>query len=223
MILRGEDRFTTTSPGVTTQHSFSFGHHYDPSNVRFGPLVAHNDDRLKPGAGYDPHPHADLEILTWVVEGSLTHDDSHGHQGVVGPGQVQRLAAGSGVRHSEIASSATRFVQMWLTPDEPSLPPVHEIAPVDVQGLTAVASGVPGLAAAVRLGVAGAALHVARPAPGEKVALPDAARLHVFVTRGSVSLGDDVLRDGDAARCTGEVGVVVTGVEAAEVLVWQLP
>ncbi|MEO5709087.1 MAG: pirin family protein [Nocardioidaceae bacterium] len=223
MILRGEDRFTTTSPGATTQHSFSFGHHYDPSNVRFGPLVAHNDDRLECGAGYDPHPHADLEILTWVVGGSLTHDDSHGHHAVVGTGQVQRLAAGSGVRHSEIASAATRFVQMWLTPDEPGLLPVHEIAPVDVHGLTAVASGIPGLDAAVRLGVAGAALHVARPAPGEQVALPDAARLHVFVTRGSVSLGDDVLRDGDAARCTGEVGVVVTGGEAAEVLVWQLP
>jgi redox-sensitive bicupin YhaK (pirin superfamily) len=224
VILRSADRFTTSSPGVVTRHSFSFGHHYHPVNVAFGPLVAHNDDRLDPGAGYDPHPHADLEIVTWVIDGSLVHDDSEGHLGVVGPGQVQRLGSGVGVEHSEHAGPLpTRFVQMWLTPDAAGLPPVYDLAPVDVHGLTAVASGLPGLDAAVSLRVSGAALHVARLAPGKSVDLPDAPRLHVFVTRGSVSLGADVLRDGDAARLTGMTGVRVTGVEAAEVLVWRLP
>ncbi len=229
MILRSADRATTASTGVTTRHSFSFGVHYDPSNVAFGPLVAHNDDLLLPGHGYDPHPHADLEIVTWVVDGSLVHDDSAGHRGVVEAGQVQRLGSGSGVRHREHAGpDPTRFVQAWLTPCAPDLPPVHEIAAVDVHGLTAVASGIPGLDAPVSLRVNAAALHVARLAFGETVDLPDAPRLHVFVTRGSVSLGTDVLHDGDAARLSGVTGVRVTGVrvtgvEPAEVLVWQLP
>jgi redox-sensitive bicupin YhaK (pirin superfamily) len=223
-IIRSADRATTASPGVTTRHSFSFGVHYDPSNVAFGPLVAHNDDLLLPGHGYDPHPHADVEIVTWVVHGSLVHEDSQGHRGVVGPGQVQRLGSGSGVRHSEHAGpDPTRFVQAWLTPSDTDLPPVHEIAAVDVHGLTVVASGIAGLDAPVSLRVTGAALHVAHLAPGETVDLPDAARLHVFVTRGSVSLGADVLHAGDAARLTGATGVRVTGVEPAEVLVWQLP
>ena len=209
-----------------TRHSFSFGHHYDPSNTGHGALVAHNDDLVSPGHGYDTHPHANLEIVTWVLDGILVHEDSHGHRGVVQPGVVQRLGAGSGVRHSErnTGVSPTRFVQMWLTPDEPGLPPVYELAPVDVHGLTALASGIPGLDAAVSLRVAGAALHVARLAPGEYVDLPDAPRLHLFVARGSVWIsGVDRLDEGDAARFTDEGGVRVTGVDPCEVLVWQLP
>jgi redox-sensitive bicupin YhaK (pirin superfamily) len=219
------DRFTSTADGVVTRHSFSFGHHYDPSNTGFGALVAHNDDVLSPGHGYDPHPHSDTEIVTWVLDGSLVHSDSDGRRGVVEPGTVQRLGAGSGVRHSERAGSApTRFVQMWLTPDEPGLPPVYELAPVDVRGLTAVASGIPALATAVSLRVSGAVLYVARLAPGEDVALPDAPRLHVFVARGSASVsGVGVLDEGDAARFTDEVDIGVTGVGACEVLVWLLP
>lgn len=219
------DRFTTSSPGITTRHSFSFGHHYDPTNTGFGALVAHNDDRLSPGHGYAPHPHADLEIVTWVLDGSLLHEDSQGHVAEVHPGMVQRLGAGAGVRHGERSGrSPTRFVQMWLTPDEPGLPPVYEIAPVDVHGLTGVASGIPGLDAPVSLRVSGAAMHVARLTPGEYVDLPDAPRLHVFVARGAASVsGVPVLDEGDAVRLTSERGVRVTGVDACEVLVWQLP
>jgi redox-sensitive bicupin YhaK (pirin superfamily) len=219
------ERFTTCSSGITTRHSFSFGHHYDPSNTGFGALVAHNDDLLCPGHGYDLHPHADLEIVTWVLDGSLLHEDAQGHRGEALPGMVQRLGAGSGVRHSERAGSfPTRFVQMWLTPDEPGLPPVYELARADVRGLTAVASGIPGLDAAVSLRVSGAALHVARLTPGEYVDLPDAARLHLFAARGPLDVaGTGLLAEGDAVRFTDEEGVRVTGVEACELLVWQLP
>ena len=226
-VRRGAERFTTTGDGLTTRHSFSFGHHYDASNVTHGVLVAHNDDLVSPGRGYDPHPHADLEIVTWVLEGSLVHADSHGHAGVVHPGAVQRLGAGSGVRHSErndMGGTPTRFVQMWLTPDEPGLPPAYDLAPVDVLGLTPLASGVPGLDAAVPLRVAGAALHVARLAPGESVALPDAPRLHVFAARGAVDIeAAGRLEEGDAARIIDSPGGRVTGVDVCEVLVWQLP
>ncbi len=127
-VRRGGERFETTTDWLTSRHSFSFGQHYDPDNVGHAVLVAHNDDVVAPGHGYDLHPHADLEIVTWVLAGSLVHEDSHGHSGVLTPGVVQRLSAGSGVQHSERndapgAAEPTRFVQMWVRPDESGLTP----------------------------------------------------------------------------------------------------
>jgi redox-sensitive bicupin YhaK (pirin superfamily) len=228
-VRRAGDRFLTEGDHVTSQHSFSFGPHYDPANVGHAVLVAHNDDLVAPGGGYDLHPHADLEIVTWVLEGSLVHADSAGHSDVVHRGAVQRLSAGSGVRHSERndapgAAVPTRFVQMWLLPDEPGLRPSYALEHVDVHGLTPLASGIPGLDAAVHVHTAGAALHVARLGPGESMRLPDAPRLHVFVTRGAVDAeGAGRLGPGDAARYTGDGGPRATGAEDAELLVWQLP
>ena len=240
-VRRGGERFETTTDWLTSRHSFSFGQHYDPDNVGHAVLVAHNDDVVAPGHGYDLHPHADLEIVTWVLAGSLVHQDSHGHSGVLTPGAVQRLSAGSGVQHSERndapgATEPTRFVQMWVRPDEPGLTPSFARSRVDVQGLTALASGIPGLDAAVRIHTSGAALHVARLLLGESVMLPDAPRLHVFVARGAVDLeGAGRLSEGDAARFTAEGGPRVVGAasdpssssssssEPSELLVWQLP
>jgi quercetin 2,3-dioxygenase len=229
-VRRAADRFVTDTGWSTTRHSFSFGPHYDPANVGHAVLVAHNDDLVAPGAGYDTHPHADLEIVTWVLEGSLVHTDSSGASEVVRPGVVQRLSAGSGVRHSERndepgARTPTRFVQMWVLPDESGLPPSYQQGEVpDGVGLTALASGIRGLDAAVRVHTAGAALHVARLVPDQAVTLPDAPRLHVFVARGTVDLdGAGRLEEGDAARFTAEGGPRVTAVRHAEVLAWQLP
>jgi len=226
-VRRGAERFTTEADGVLTRHSFSFGNHYDPDNVAFSVLVAHNDERLSPGAGYEPHPHRDVEIVTWVVEGALAHSDSHGHDGVVTPGVVQRLSAGSGVRHSErsIAGDATtRFVQMWLRPDDSGLEPSYARedlgALLGSSDLVPLVSGVRDVDAAVRLHTAGAVLWVARL--DGAVELPDAPRSHVFVARGSVQLeGVGALAEGDAARFTGEGSRRVAGV--GEVLVWRLP
>jgi hypothetical protein len=229
-VRRAADRFTTTAAGVSSRHSFSFGRHYDPGNVAFAVLVAHNEDRLAPGHGYDLHPHTDLEIVTWVLEGSLVHTDSGGHVHELHPGVVQRLSAGSGVLHSErndvpAGSAPMRFVQMWLRPDEPGLDPsyVQQEAPSS-GGLVPLVSGVGGLDAAVRIHTAGAALHVARLAPGTSVRLPDAAHLHVFVARGAVRLeGAGSLQQGDAARCSDQGGLAVTAEQEAEALVWELP
>jgi redox-sensitive bicupin YhaK (pirin superfamily) len=230
-VRRAGSRFTTEAPGITTRHSFSFGRHYDPANVGHAALVAHNDDRVEPGSGYDLHPHADLEIVTWVLSGSLVHQDSEGHMHVVGPGQVQLLSAGSGVRHSERndapgADEPTRFVQMWVLPDEPGLRPSYARADVEPDRLIPLASGVAGLDAAVRIHTTGAALHVARLAPGESVTLPDAPRLHVFVARGIADVeGAGRLDEGDAARFAAEGAPRLAAAYAApaEVLIWQLP
>ena len=126
-----QDRFRTEAGGRTTWHSFSFGAHYDPGNVGFASLVAHNDELLPPGTGYDDHPHTDLEIVTWVLSGALRHTSSVG-SAVIGPGQVQRLSAGAGVVHSEVADGreTTRFLQAWVRPDEPGLVPGYVSAEV---------------------------------------------------------------------------------------------
>ena len=228
-VRRAGSRFTTEARGITTRHSFSFGQHYDPANVGHAVLVANNEDRVAPGSGYGLHPHADLEIVTWVLSGSLVHRDSEGNGHVVGPDQVQRLSAGSGVRHSERndapgVDEPTRFVQMWVLPDEPGLRPSYDLASVQPHGLTPLASGIAGLDAAVQIHTAGAALHVARLAPAESVVLPDTPRLHVFVARGSADLeGAGRLDEGDAARLTDDGAALLTALGPAEVLVWQLP
>ena len=153
-VLEASKRFVSAADGVLTRHCFSFGEHYDPANTSYGPLVAFNDTVLQPGAGFSTHRHAGVEIVTWVIEGMLHHEDSTGHHGDIVPGVVQRLSAGSGVVHTETsppgtwlppAIAAPWFLQMWLKPDEPAGAPGYAQAAVDPatldSGLVVVASG----------------------------------------------------------------------------------
>jgi len=208
-----------------TRHSFSFGPHYDPANLGFGPLVCHNDDRLDPSAaedaGYAEHPHTELEIVTWVLEGALVHTDSSGHRHVVEAGRAQVLSAGTGVRHSEVADAGSgrcRFVQAWLTPTAAGGTPSYVLgeAPAPSSGLVEVAGG-----AGLPVGTTGARLLVARLAPGSSVSLPADPRQHVFAATGAASLAGLDLRAGDAVRLTDEPGQVVTATEETELLVWS--
>jgi redox-sensitive bicupin YhaK (pirin superfamily) len=175
-------RYLTRAEGRTTRHSFAFGAHYDPGNTGFAALVAHNDERLPPGTGYDEHRHADLEIVTWVLSGALRHDSAVGGA-VIGPGQVQRLSAGSGVRHSETSASEqeTRFLQSWVRPHVSGTAPDYRSAPVEPGAGWTVVAGTDG---AVPLGTAGASLLVAQPPEGTRLVLPEASRLHLFVATG---------------------------------------
>ena len=192
-VRRAGTRFRTLTEGTDTHHSFSFGVHYDPENVAFGPLLVHNDDRVQTGAGYPDHPHRDAEIVTWVLEGSLVHEDSAGNRGLIVPGLAQRMSAGSGIVHAErndayrldppYPAAPVRFVQMWLRPDTPGRPPSYEQRELDLGDLDAgwvpVASG-HHPDAAVRLDSAGSTLWVTRLSPGTSRLLPggrSAARL----------------------------------------------
>lgn len=218
-VRRGVDRFRTRAEGRLTWHSFSFGTHYDPGNVDFGPLFALNDERLPPQTGYPRHPHADVEIVTWVRSGALRHTSELGER-VVPAGSVQRLSAGRGVTHSETAEGpgGVSFLQAWLRPDRGGLEPSYDSAAVPLtHAWTCVASGDGhGL---VSLAVGGA-LYAAAPAPGQSLELPPAPLLHVFVTSGSVQLGERSLDVDDAARLTDEPGRRITSAGDAEVLVW---
>ncbi len=216
-IRRGTGRYLTRGEGYFTRHSFSFGSHYDPENVAFGPLVCHDDHRLKAGRGFTEHPHRDVEIVTWVLTGSLEHSDSEGHTGVVRPGAVQVLSAGSGVTHAEIAGpeGQVRFVQAWLTPEETGTPPAYSITPV---ALT------PGrLTEVVRIG-SRARLLVARLGSDDRVTLPDEPLQHVFVAGGALARSSlaEPLADGDAFRITDDPGLEVTAAVPTELMVWAM-
>jgi quercetin 2,3-dioxygenase len=219
-LYAGSQRFVTRGPDRSTHHSFSFGEHYDPANLGFGPMLAHNDDHLDPGGGYPDHPHTDLEIVTWVLSGALVHTDSAGRRAVVEPGQVQVLGAGSGIVHSEVgdaASGPTRFVQVWVRPDEPGLAPRHVVADAGVvRDLLVPVVG--GSGPSVRR--AGARLLVGRLRAGAVVALPDAPLVHVFAATGAMRVGHLVLSAGDALRVVDEPGLPVHGEADGELLVW---
>ncbi|BBZ50003.1 pirin family protein [Mycobacterium heidelbergense] len=229
-VRRAADRAVTTTPWLNSRHSFSFGDHYDPDNTHHGLLLVNNDDRVGPDAGFDTHPHRDMEIVTWVLRGELTHRDSAGNHGVIYPGLAQRMSAGSGILHSEKNGSATEpvhFVQMWVVPDEAAIPPSyqqHEIGgDLSGGGLVTVASGLPGRDAAIALHNRNAALHAARLRPGDAVGLPPAPYLHLFVARGRVTLeGVGDLDEGDAVRFTDADGRRVTAGEPSELLVWEM-
>lgn len=228
-VRRGADRQVTTASWLRSRHSFSFGDHYDPGNTHHGLLLAHNDDIVAPASGFDEHPHRDMEIVTWVLSGALTHRDSLGNHGVVYPGLAQRVSAGSGIVHCEHNADPVepaRFVQMWVIPDEPGAHPSY--AQCDVGGqltnrLATIASGIPGRDAAIGINNRRAALCVARLDPGTTIALPTAPYLHLFVACGRVTCADaGELCEGDAVRFTACDAPRVTAVDAAEILVWEM-
>ena len=128
-IIRAKDRFHLESDWLSAYWLFSFDRYYDPKNMMFGPLRVFNHDTVQPGAGFPTHPHREMEIVTYVLEGALKHKDSTGGQGVIRPGEVQRMTAGTGVAHSEFNASETeavRLLQMWVLPERAGLTPSYE-------------------------------------------------------------------------------------------------
>lgn len=238
-IRRAADRYKSRLSWLDSQHSFSFGRHYDAANTHHGLLMVSNDDIVAPGTGFDTHPHRDMEIITWVLQGSLVHQDSTGNTGLIYPGLAQRMSAGRGILHSEkndswrlsgdVHRDPVHLVQMWVVPDERSINPGYEQLDIDSEllsgGLVTVASGMARHdgASAIRIKNKSAALYAARLQPGQSVELPEAPFLHLYVPRGVVTLeGAGTLNIGDAVRFTATGGQQVTATEPAEILVWEM-
>ncbi|MEC3958076.1 pirin family protein [Nocardia sp. CDC153] len=240
-VHRGGDRMKTRVAWLDSKHSFSFGEHYDPDNTHHGLLLVNNEDIVLPGEGFETHPHRDMEIVTWVLSGSLVHQDSLGHNGVIYPGLAQRMSAGTGILHSEKNDSwrisaapehqePVHFVQMWVVPDESGLTPGYQQLEVDAElaggGLVTVASGLPRYRDRTAISIASShsALHVARlPGEAAEVRLPEAPYLHVFVARGEVEMeGVGTLYEGDAVRLARSGGQRVTANLPSEILVWEM-
>jgi len=230
-IHRSTDRFVTTIDWLHAKHNFSFGPHYDPRNTHHGLLLVNNEDVVKPGTGFRTHPHQDMEIVTWVLEGELEHKDTLGNKGIIYPGLAQRMSAGTGIWHSEMNPTGDRpvhLLQMWVAPDTERINPAYQQLDINAQiakgGLVPLASG-RGHDAAISIRQKDAVLWVGRLRPGETVVVPDARFAHVFVAKGEADLeGVGVLAAGDSARLTeaGERRLVADAATGAEVLIWEM-
>lgn len=210
-VRRADSRPHTNIGWLNSRHSFSFGQHYDSSNVGHGLLLVSNDDRVRAGTGFSTHPHQDMEIVTWVLSGRLEHRDSEGNKGELYPGLAQRMSAGTGIWHSEMNPSKTEqvhFVQMWVVPDTEHVDPGYEQLDINRElehgGLHPIASG-QGHDSAISIRQRDAVLWGGRLKAGESVALPEGAHAQA----------------GDAARLVGAgTPKVSAGPGGAEILVW---
>ncbi len=213
-IRRGSERFVEREAGRLSRHSFAFGASYDAANLRFGPMVCHDDHLLGSGQGFAAHRHSDLSIVTWVLSGALAHTDNSGASATLLPGQAAVHHTGEGIEHTEIAAApATRFVQVWLASETPVPTSSYDVTSVDPA---------PGELTPVVEPIAGASFAVARLEAGQHLDVPAAPLAHVYVARGALlrsSLAEP-LHEGDAFRFTDEPGARVTAAVATELLVW---
>jgi hypothetical protein len=229
-VRKSEERGGAHHGWLQSKHSFSFADYYDPRHTGFGPLLVINEDRVAPGAGFGTHGHRDMEIISYVLDGALEHKDSMGTGSVLHYGDVQRMSAGSGVRHSEFNGSKTEqvhFLQIWIQPNVQGIAPSYEekhFATADKQGkLRLIASG-DGREGSVTIHQ-DASLYASILNGEDRVehVLPAGRRAYVHVIRGRVSANGVELKGGDALKITLEDKVVLDGAEAAEVLLFDLP
>ena len=218
---------------LDSRHTFSFGHYHDPQWMGFGSLRVINEDRVAPGAGFPPHSHANMEILSYVLSGALAHRDNSGGGGVLRPGELQWMSAGHGIEHSEFNASQedpVHFLQIWIQPDRVNAPPAYaqrSFDPAARRGKWTVLASPDGANGSLAIRQQARLLGVLL-ASGEAVALqPDPARRYwLHVAQGGIDVAGQRLSAGDAIGITGESAagqVVGRGDDVADVLLFELP
>ncbi|HKO04322.1 MAG TPA: pirin family protein [Candidatus Acidoferrales bacterium] len=229
-VIASDERHHEDHGWLDTRWHFSFADYYDPENEQWGALRVFNDDVVQPGQGFGMHPHRDMEIVTYVLSGSLEHRDSLGHRGVIGPGEVQVMSAGRGIRHSEYNASKTdplHLLQLWIFPRHNGLEPRWEqrvFPPEERSGrlLPVVSDGaVPGTLAIDQ----DAGIFIARLAPGQRATHTSrpARKAYAFLISGEAKIAAKKLAAGDQARLANEKEIAVEGVKDAELILLDLP
>ncbi|HVO28009.1 MAG TPA: pirin family protein [Candidatus Margulisiibacteriota bacterium] len=226
-VRKGGDRGHFDHGWLNTYHTFSFAQYYDPAQMGFGALRVINEDRVAPGRGFATHAHEDMEIITYVLEGALEHQDSMGNGSVIHPGEVQRMSAGTGVTHSEYnhsKSEPVHFLQIWILPARKGLPPSYEqqvIPSETLQGRWAVIAAPQDGIVKVHQDVG---LYAAVLATGQRVMHPlrPGRRAWLQVARGEVLLNGQALQPSDGAAVTQESRLEIATPKSAEVLLFDL-
>ena len=226
---KSPDRGRTKIDWLDSLHTFSFGDYYDPRQMGFRTLRVINEDRVRPGAGFPTHPHRDMEIITYILEGALEHKDSLGTGSVIRPGEAQRMSAGTGITHSEFNHSKTdpvHFLQIWITPATPGIAPGYEQKTIDdAKAHTGFAPvGTPdGRDQSVKIHQ-DAALSVAKLEHGQTVTTKLKKGRHGWaqVARGAVTVNGTALAEGDGAAISDEENVSIVASAPAEVLFFDL-
>ncbi|HXJ23999.1 MAG TPA: pirin family protein [Polyangia bacterium] len=231
MIVKrlADDRGHEDHGWLDTRHTFSFADYHDPKQMGFRSLRVINEDRVAPGQGFGTHGHRDMEILSYVLEGSLAHQDSMGTGSVIRPGDVQRMSAGTGVRHSEFNASdieIVHFLQIWIVPERPGLPPSYEekhFSNAEKQGRLRLVASPDAADGSVTIH-ADARVYAGRFGRDQAASLPLAQGRHawVHVARGRARVNGQDLGPGDAVALSREPSVDVQGLEDAEFLAFDL-
>ena len=229
-LRRAEERGRANFGWLDSRHSFSFGHYYDPEHMGFGPLRVINDDRVAPGGGFPTHPHGDMEIISYVLEGGLAHKDSLGTGSVIKPGDVQRMTAGSGIRHSEFNASKTEpvhFLQIWIIPEKQGLEPGYEqktFEQAEKRGKLRLIGSRDGRDGSVTIHQ-DVDLYATLLGEGEAVshALKDGRVGWVQVANGTATLNGDQLYPGDGVAVTEAAELKLVGTSSdAEILLFDM-
>jgi redox-sensitive bicupin YhaK (pirin superfamily) len=229
-VRKGSERGHANHGWLDSHHTFSFADYYDPQHMGVSVLRVINEDRVEPGAGFPTHGHRDMEIVSYVLEGALEHKDSMGNGSVIRPGDVQRMSAGTGVRHSEYNASQeeqVHFLQIWILPKTQGIKPGYEqkrFEPTELDGRLRIVASPDGRDGSVTIHQ-DASLYAARLADGARVShtLGPGRTAYVHVARGEVSANGQRLSAGDGARIENETRVTLSEGRAAEVLVFDLP
>jgi redox-sensitive bicupin YhaK (pirin superfamily) len=228
-IRKSEERGHADHGWLDTRFTFSFADYFDPKHVHFRTLRVMNDDRVAGGGGFPMHPHADMEIVTYVLEGALQHQDSMGNGSVIAPGDIQYMSAGTGVTHSEFNASKTEPVhlyQIWMFPEKKGQKPVYDqknFSDAEKRGKLRLIASPDGRDGSVKIRQDNE-LYATVLGKGESVkhALKPERHAYVQVARGSVTLNGTELETGDGAAISAEKAVELTGVKDAEVLLFDL-
>jgi redox-sensitive bicupin YhaK (pirin superfamily) len=228
-LRRATERGHADDGWLSSWHSFSFADYYDPRHIQFRALRVINDDTVEPGKGFGTHSHRDMEIVSYVLEGSLAHKDSMGNGSIIRPGNVQRMSAGTGVQHSEFNPSPNErvhFLQIWFLPNVSGIAPGYEeriFADAEKRGRLRLIASPGGSDGSVTIH-ADASMSAALLDPGERIekALSTDRSCYIHIARGSASLNGIPLAAGDAAMLTGEKNLILDQGHEAEVLVFEL-
>ena len=228
-LRRGSERGHANHGWLDSYHSFSFADYHDPRHMGYGPLRVINEDRVAPGSGFGTHGHRDMEIISYVLEGALGHEDSMGNGSTIVPGDVQRMSAGTGVRHSEFnheKTGHTHFLQIWIEPERSGLPPSYEqkhFAPAEKRGRLRLIASRDGAQGSVTLNQ-DARVYAGLFDGAERGRLELAAgrKAYLHMARGSATVNGSALNPGDALKTDSAVIEIAQG-KGAEVLVFDLP
>jgi redox-sensitive bicupin YhaK (pirin superfamily) len=228
-VRRSNERGRADHGWLDSRHTFSFDDYHDPDHMGFRTLRVINEDRVQPGAGFSTHAHRDMEIVSYVLTGSLAHKDSMGNGSVLTAGDVQRMTAGTGVRHSEMNPSLkdpVHFLQIWILPARQGLEPGYEEANFSDEdkrgGLHLIASGRPNNGALTIHQDVDIYATLLEPSQSARLHLRSGRHAWVQVIRGDVSLNDHDMHEGDGAAITKETAVEMTALAEAEFLIFDL-
>lgn len=229
-LRKSEDRGLANFGWLHSQHTFSFGHYYDPRHTGFGPLLVINEDRVQAGKGFGTHGHRDMEIISYVLDGELAHKDSMGNGSVLRYGDVQRMSAGTGVMHSEFNNSPEKlvhFLQIWIEPAAKGIEPGYEEKHFDVaskQGRLRLIASPDGSEGSVTIHQ-DARLYVSLLDGNASVThvLHSGRSAYVHLIRGKLTVNGQRLAAGDALKMTSEDKITADQAESAEFLLFDLP